>query len=211
MGPASDLGTARRAAELIRRKLLAPATARRARQRREPAILHRVANDWPRIQKSERPPRPSRPDRRNRPVSQSARTADLVGNRPNADPRRGRRPARQGFRHRRPERLSQPPAARLLLRRGTQRVLHGRQGRRVLSRPVETPARQLPGGVGQRRQSQRRRHSRVPETEPSVATGDAAALGPRSQSGRNRVVLAGNWPITPPTTFRSLTTPSWIE
>ena len=73
----TDLWTARRVAELIRRRfgiafhphyLRAWLTqrgyspqrpVRRPRQRNEPAILHWVANDWPRIQKKRATPTPT--------------------------------------------------------------------------------------------------------------------------------------------------------
>lgn len=73
----TDLWTARRVAELIRRKFDIPfhphylrawltqrgyspqRPARRARQRNEPAIIHWVANDWPRIQKKRATPKPT--------------------------------------------------------------------------------------------------------------------------------------------------------
>jgi transposase len=77
----TDLWTARRVAELIRsrfgvafhpnslrewltRRGYSPQRpTRRARQRNEEVILHWLANDWPRIQKSPRRQRPTRPDR----------------------------------------------------------------------------------------------------------------------------------------------------
>ena len=76
-GLPTDLWTARRVAELIRRQFgvafhpnylrewltrrgFSPQRpTRRARQRNEPAIVHWVANDWPRIQKKRATPTPT--------------------------------------------------------------------------------------------------------------------------------------------------------
>lgn len=99
----TDLWTARRVAELIHRTCgvafhphylrewlsqrgySSQRPTRRARQRNDEALLHWVANDWPRLQKKRAKTTPSpRPDRCNRLVSQSAGTAILVVDRANA-------------------------------------------------------------------------------------------------------------------------------